>query len=97
MLGGVAVVTGSIITPGVVRQSGQHHRIVFGELDGRITPRCETIRDASEAAGINTELSGDIQRACGRNSSSLSRQVVSAPSAGYRSARCAMIRISRPC
>jgi 2-dehydropantoate 2-reductase len=63
VLGGIAVVTGSIIAPGVVRQSGQHHRIVFGELDGRITPRCEAIRDACEAAGINAELSGDIQRA----------------------------------
>lgn len=63
VLGGVAVVTGSIIAPGVIRQSGQHHRIVFGELDGRITRRCEAIRDACEAAGINAELSGDIQRA----------------------------------
>ncbi len=63
VLGGVAVVTGSIVAPGVVRQSGRHHRIVFGELDGRITPRCEAIRNACEAAGIDAELSGDIQRA----------------------------------
>ena len=63
MLGGVAVITGSITAPGVVRQSGKHHRITFGELDGRITPRAERIRDACQAAGIETTLSADIQRA----------------------------------
>jgi 2-dehydropantoate 2-reductase len=63
VLGGVAVITGSIVAPGVVRQSGKHHRITFGELDGRITPRAERIRDACQAAGIETTLSADIQRA----------------------------------
>jgi 2-dehydropantoate 2-reductase len=63
VMGGTAVLTGSIVAPGVVRQSGQHHRIVFGELDGRITQRGEMIRDVCQAAGIGAELSGDIQRA----------------------------------
>ena len=63
VLGGVAVITGSIIAPGVVRQSGKHHRVTFGELDGRITPRAERIRDACQEAGIETTLSQDIQRA----------------------------------
>ena len=63
VLGGVAVITGSIVAPGVVRQSGKHHRVTFGELDGRSTPRAERIRDACQAAGIETTLSADIQRA----------------------------------
>ncbi len=63
VMGGVAVLTGSLVAPGVVRQSGRHHRIIFGELDGRITPRAEGIRDACTAAGIDTELVDDIQRA----------------------------------
>jgi 2-dehydropantoate 2-reductase len=63
VMGGTAVLTGSIVAPGVVRQSGQHHRIVFGELDGRFTQRGEMIRDVCQAAGIGAELSGDIQRA----------------------------------
>jgi 2-dehydropantoate 2-reductase len=63
VMGGTAVLTGSIIAPGVIRQSGQHHRIVFGELDGRVTPRAEAIRDVCQAAGIGAELSDDIQRA----------------------------------
>ena len=32
VLGGVALVTGSIVAPGVVRQTGTHHGIVLGEL-----------------------------------------------------------------
>jgi len=63
VLGGVAVITGSIVAPGVVRQSGKHHRVTFGELDGRITPRAERIRDACQAAGIEIALSTDILRA----------------------------------
>jgi len=63
VLGGVAVVTGAIVAPGVVRQSGTHHRIVFGELDGQVTPRLERIRDTCQAAGIDAVVSGDIQRA----------------------------------
>ena len=63
VLGGVAVITGSIVAPGVVRQSGTHHRVSFGELDGSISPRAERIRDACQAAGIETTLTADIQRA----------------------------------
>ena len=62
VLGGVAVVTGSIVAPGVVRQSGKHHRIVFGELDGNITPRVERIRETCRSAGIDAVASSDIQR-----------------------------------
>ncbi len=61
VMGGVALVTGSIVAPGVVRQTGKHHRMTFGELDGRITPRAERIRDACAAAGIEVTLSPDIQ------------------------------------
>ena len=62
VLGGVGLVTGTIVAPGVVRQSGQHHRVTFGELDRRISGRCETIRDACRAAGIDAILAADIQR-----------------------------------
>ncbi len=61
VLGGVAKVTGSIVAPGVIRQSGKHHGIAFGELDGRIQPRTERIRDVCQASGIESELSSDIQ------------------------------------
>ena len=60
VLGGVAAVTGSIVAPGVIRQSGTHHRIIFGELDGRTTARVERIRDVCQASGIEAVLSSDI-------------------------------------
>jgi 2-dehydropantoate 2-reductase len=62
VLGGVAVVTGAIVSPGVVRQSGTHHSITFGELDGGTSPRLERIRATCQAAGIDTKLTQEIQR-----------------------------------
>jgi 2-dehydropantoate 2-reductase len=64
VLGGVAMVTGGILAPGVVRQTGSHHRFILGELDRRgATPRAVRIRDAARAAGIDAVLAPDIQRA----------------------------------
>jgi 2-dehydropantoate 2-reductase len=60
VLGGVAMVTGSIVSPGVIRQTGKHHSITFGELDGQATPRTERIRDVCKTAGIDGVLSADI-------------------------------------
>jgi 2-dehydropantoate 2-reductase len=61
VMGGSAFVTGSIVTPGVVRQTGTYFRITFGELDGGISPRGERLRDLCEAAGLETTLSPDIK------------------------------------
>jgi 2-dehydropantoate 2-reductase len=63
ILGGVGLVTGAIVAPGVVRQSGQHHRITFGVRNAPATSRETEIRDACRAAGIDAILSPDIQRA----------------------------------
>ena len=63
VLGGVALVSGSIVAPGVVRQTGTHHGIVLGELDGRVTPRAESIHAVCKAAGIDAVLSDNIERA----------------------------------
>jgi len=60
-VGGAAYVFAGIETPGVIahRFGG---RIVFGELDGRPTPRCERLRDALAAASVPVELSAEIRR-----------------------------------
>ncbi len=63
VLGGVAVVTGSIVAPGVVRQTGTHHRFIYGRLDGAVTAREQRILDAAHDAGIDAVLAPDIQRA----------------------------------
>src|SRR5580704_2563419 len=60
VMGGTAFVTGSIVSPGVVRQTGTYFQMTFGELDGRISPRGEQLRDICAAGGIDGVLSPDI-------------------------------------
>jgi 2-dehydropantoate 2-reductase len=60
VMGGVAFVTGTIVSPGVVRQTGTYQQMTFGELDGRISERGERLRDLCEAAGFEGVLSPDI-------------------------------------
>lgn len=60
VMGGTAFVTGSIVAPGVVRQTGTYQRITFGELDGRISARGERLRDFCAASGFEGVLSPDI-------------------------------------
>ncbi len=61
VMGGTAFVTGSIVAPGVVRQTGTYQRMSFGELDGRTSRRGERLRDLCEAAGFEGVLSPDIR------------------------------------
>ena len=51
VMGGSAFVTGSIVAPGVIRQTGTYHRMTFGELDGGVRARGERLRDLCAAAG----------------------------------------------
>lgn len=63
VMAGVAIITGSITAPGVVRQFGTHNRIAFGELDGRMSDRGEAFGAACEAAGIGADFSAKIRHA----------------------------------
>jgi 2-dehydropantoate 2-reductase len=61
-MGGVAQVFATIESPGVIR----HHaagRIIFGELDGRLSERADRLRDAFARAEVPVELSRTIRRA----------------------------------
>jgi 2-dehydropantoate 2-reductase len=60
VMGGMAFVTGTIVAPGVVRQTGTYQQITFGELDGRNSERGQRLRDLCEAAGFEGVLSADI-------------------------------------
>src|SRR5271156_4056753 len=60
VMGGTAFVTGSIVAPGVIRQTGTYQRMTFGELDGRVSERGQRLRDLCEAAGFEGVLSPDI-------------------------------------
>ncbi len=63
LLGGVAYISAHIEAPGVIRHNTQHARIVFGELDGRRSPRAEALHRALERAGIEAVLTDDVTRA----------------------------------
>jgi 2-dehydropantoate 2-reductase len=60
VMGGTAFVTGSIVAPGVVRQTGVYQRLTFGELDGSASERGHDLRDLCERAGFEGVLSPDI-------------------------------------
>jgi 2-dehydropantoate 2-reductase len=61
-VGGVAYVFATLESPGLVVHT-LAGRIVVGELDGRPSPRLERLRAALVAAGVPTEVVGDIRRA----------------------------------
>ena len=62
VMGGVAYVGTTIAAPGVIRQTGTLQRLLFGEYDGKHSPRAEAFLEALLKAGINAELSNDIRR-----------------------------------
>src|SRR5437660_9608560 len=60
VMGGTAFVTGSIIAPGIVRQTGTYQQMTFGELDRRPSARGERLKVLCAAAGFEGILSPDI-------------------------------------
>jgi 2-dehydropantoate 2-reductase len=60
-MGGIAYVAGTIVAPGIVRQKSTYCRMMFGELDGRISSRGERLPDLCAASGIDGILSPDIR------------------------------------
>jgi 2-dehydropantoate 2-reductase len=62
VLGGAAQVFATIEAPGVIAHAFTG-KIVFGEMDGALTPRARRILDALERTGIPAELTSRIQQA----------------------------------
>ena len=62
VLGGAAYIFTSVTSPGVISQIGGPRRLVFGELNGKITNRSQKILDVMKSAKINAHLSGNIKR-----------------------------------
>ena len=61
VMGGTAFVTGSIVAPGVVRQTGTYCQMTFGELGGGVSRRGEQLRGICAEAGIDGILSRDVR------------------------------------
>jgi 2-dehydropantoate 2-reductase len=60
VMGGTAWVTGSIVAPGVVRQTGTYQRLIFGELDGSMSVRGRALADLCEKAGFEGAFGPDV-------------------------------------
>ena len=63
VMGGVAYMATTVVRPGVIGQTGAMQRMIFGEFDGRRSPRAEALLAACKAGGIDAEISPDIRRA----------------------------------
>lgn len=62
-LDGTAHIGAVISEPGVIRHTGTLARLAFGETDNRRTPRIEAFLQACRKAGIDSEISDNVQRA----------------------------------
>ena len=60
IMGGVAQVSATIESPGVIRQTGTFMRLAFGELDGRRQPRGDAFLAMCQKAGFDAEHSEKI-------------------------------------
>jgi 2-dehydropantoate 2-reductase len=63
VMGGVAYMATTIGRPGVIVQTGAMQRMIFGEYDGRRSPRAEALLAAARSGGIKAEISDDVRRA----------------------------------
>jgi 2-dehydropantoate 2-reductase len=66
IVGGVCYVGATIDQPGVIHHTGKLQKLVFGEYDGMRSARCVALFEACRRAGIEAELSDDIERAIWR-------------------------------
>ena len=60
VMAGTAWVTGSIVAPGVVRQTGTYQRLIYGELDGRMSQRGQALANLCAEAGFAGEFEPDV-------------------------------------
>jgi 2-dehydropantoate 2-reductase len=60
VLGGVSLISGQIIEPGLIRHNLGSESLEFGELDGCRSQRCEGIEEAMAVQGIKASLSPNI-------------------------------------
>ncbi len=62
LCGGLAKIGASLVRPGVVERVGSMAQLVFGELDGRLSPRLKAFEETCRSAGIDAACVPDIER-----------------------------------
>jgi 2-dehydropantoate 2-reductase len=63
VMGGLAMVSGVIASPGVIRYKSEMFSLQFGEGDGSLSWRATAFADACNAAGFKAEVMLDIRKA----------------------------------
>lgn len=63
VMGGLALVSGVIASPGVIRYKSEMSSLQYGEADGSMSPRATTFAQACNAAGFTAEVVPDIRSA----------------------------------
>ncbi|WP_221089015.1 2-dehydropantoate 2-reductase [Deinococcus aquaedulcis] len=61
VLGGLCRIISAIEAPGVIRHSGGHPSVTFGEFSGQRSDRVQRLQQAFEAAGVTVDLPTDIR------------------------------------
>ena len=62
VVGGVAQIASTIAEPGLISHTGDLARLQFGELDGAHSERVAALSQALDGAGVDHEVSDDIER-----------------------------------
>lgn len=60
VMAGTAWVTGSIVAPGIVRQTGTYQRLIYGEVDGSMSARGQRLAELCAAAGFDGEFGPNV-------------------------------------
>jgi 2-dehydropantoate 2-reductase len=60
VLGGVCMVSTDLDEQGRIVQLHETQKLIYGELDGQITPRIQALDEAMRGTGFDTEVSGNI-------------------------------------
>lgn len=62
VLGGLTAISAQLVAPGEVRHAGTFASVTVGELDGPPSPRADMVAAAFRAAGVDADVSDDIER-----------------------------------
>jgi 2-dehydropantoate 2-reductase len=62
VIGGAVHIASTIAAPGLIRHTGTMARLQFGELDGGHSERVAALSQALEQAGVDHQVSDDIER-----------------------------------
>jgi len=60
VMGGTVYIAAVIAEPGMIKQTGAFARMIFGELDGTLSPRGRTFEAACKKAGIDVVFSPQV-------------------------------------